>query len=79
MCDFKLRRLGSIQRYSVQCVLPVNLFNEKIFLFLWFWIIFIALVTLISMLVWTVRSVVAIDRTRYIKKHLQRFGKISVR
>ena len=39
-------------RYTVQCVLPINLFNEKIFLFLWFWIFFLTVMNLSSFMHW---------------------------
>lgn len=74
MCDLKVRRLGNVHRYTVQCVLPVNLFNEKIYLFLWFWIIVVIAVTFVSLLKWSLRAIIKIDRHRYIKKHLKLSG-----
>ena len=70
MCDLKVRRLGNVQRYTVQCVLPINLFNEKIYLFLWFWMVFIATMSCLSLLTWTLRSLFYTDRRRYVKKHI---------
>lgn len=77
MCDFKVRRLGNVQRYTVQCVLPINLFNEKIYLFVWFWMVFVAALSCFSLITWILRSVFRTDRHRYVKKHLHLMEKIS--
>lgn len=77
MCDFKVRRLGNVQRYTVQCVLPINLFNEKIYLFVWFWMVFVAAVSCFSLLMWILRSIFRVDRHRYVKKHLRLMDKIE--
>lgn len=77
MCDFKVRRLGNVQRYTVQCVLPINLFNEKIYLFLWFWMVFVAVMTCMSLFTWSLRSIFRTDRHRYVKKHLRLMDKLD--
>jgi hypothetical protein len=72
-----VRRLGNVQRYTVQCVLPINLFNEKIYLFLWFWMVFVAAITCFSLLTWAMRSAFRSDRHRYVKKHLRLMDKLE--
>ena len=76
MCDFKVRRLGNVQRYTVMCVLPINLFNEKIFIFLWFWLIFVALVLVFYTMMWMVRIFLRGSNKRYVKKHLELMDKL---
>ena len=65
-----MRRLGNLQRYTVQCVLTINLFNEMIYLFIWFWLVFVAIMCCLSFLRWALRMLSAMDRKRFIKKHL---------
>lgn len=36
---------GTIQRFDAMCVLGMNIVNEKIYIFLWFWFIILAILT----------------------------------
>uniref|UniRef100_A0A1I8AKI9 Innexin n=1 Tax=Steinernema glaseri TaxID=37863 RepID=A0A1I8AKI9_9BILA len=54
VCDFSVRQVANIQRYSVQCVLVINIFNEKIFILLWFWYMAVMLMTIYSVFYWTI-------------------------
>merc|ERR1719350_181344 len=50
-CTFhKYGPSGNIQRHDAQCVLPINIINEKIYVFLWFWFIFLALISALDLL-----------------------------
>ena len=70
MCDFKIRILGNVQRYSVQCVLPINLYTEKMYVFLWWWMVLLLAISSFSLLVWLVRTIFSQDRLTYIRNHL---------
>jgi hypothetical protein len=54
-CNFAVRNLAdNIHTYTVQCSLPINLFNEKIFLIIWFWLYLTTVVTLFGFIYWVV-------------------------
>ncbi|XP_046445811.1 innexin inx2-like [Daphnia pulex] len=41
---------GTIQRHDALCILALNIINEKIYTFLWFWFIILAIITSIDFL-----------------------------
>lgn len=41
---------GSIQNFDGLCILPLNSINEKIYVFLWFWFVFLSIVTVLWIL-----------------------------
>ena len=45
-CEFhKFGSSGTVQKFDALCVLPLNIINEKIYVFLWFWFICVTLIT----------------------------------
>ncbi|GIY88776.1 innexin inx2 [Caerostris darwini] len=38
---------GDVQRHDAMCILPINIINEKIYIFLWFWFITLAVLSAI--------------------------------
>jgi hypothetical protein len=70
LCDFHIREVGIVHRYTVQCVLPINLFNEKIFLVLWFWILLLATFNIGDFISWILRIVRVDSRSAYVRRKL---------
>ncbi|KAL7668210.1 hypothetical protein ACOME3_008922 [Neoechinorhynchus agilis] len=68
-CDFVVREVGFAHHYTVQCVLKINLFNEVIFTFLWFWMLMILTITTFDLFNWLCRLTLRSD-LRYIRSHL---------
>ena len=73
LCDFEIRHQARIHSYVVQCVLTINLFNEKIFIFIWFWYVFVAMMTIISCVKWLFRALYWPGQVHYVKKQLRAF------
>lgn len=45
-CTFhKFGPSGTIQKHDALCVLALNILNEKIYIFIWFWFILLAIMT----------------------------------
>lgn len=39
-----------MQKHDAMCILPINIVNEKIYVFLWFWFYFIAVVSVLAVI-----------------------------
>lgn len=71
LCDFRIRQLANTHRHTVQCVLPINLFNEKIFIFIWFWLVLMAFISALNFIVWTFRVICLRNQVYFVKRHLR--------
>ena len=76
-CDFKIRELGNDHQYTVQCVLSINIFTEKIYVILWFWFVILTFLTLVDFFLFLFKNGLSSQRKKYIKKHVQIFTKIN--
>jgi len=72
VCDFSIQRPGQILQFTVECVLPLNMFNEKIFVFFFFWLCVLMAATVFSVILWCRRI---IDRKRFFSRLLEVYTK----
>ncbi|KAK3794843.1 hypothetical protein RRG08_056682 [Elysia crispata] len=70
ICDIKVRQLANIQTYSFQCILPLNMYNQKIFLFLWFWLLMISAMNAYSLVKWALYLLSYSNRWRFVKMYV---------
>jgi len=71
LCDFEVRELGNLHRHTVQCVLLINMFNEKIFVFLWWWFLFITIINGLSLIWWIFAVLYTGGNRRLIETYLE--------
>uniref|UniRef100_A0A915ISJ5 Innexin n=1 Tax=Romanomermis culicivorax TaxID=13658 RepID=A0A915ISJ5_ROMCU len=70
LCDLEVRLLGNVHRHTVQCSIQTNDLLEKIFLFVWFWILFCLIWNVGAMIYWTFVSLFSFLRVKFIEGHL---------
>jgi hypothetical protein len=76
-CDFKVRELGNDHHYTVQCVLAINIFTEKMYVILWFWFVILAVLTAVDLIRFLANSVLRGHRYRYVSKHVKIFNNVE--
>ncbi|XP_020292153.1 innexin inx2-like isoform X3 [Pseudomyrmex gracilis] len=67
---------GSVQTHDALCVLPLNVVNEKIFVVLWFWLVFLACVGCLAVIYrytgWCCIHVIVVFSQRWTRVYLLR-------
>uniref|UniRef100_A0A914E8D5 Innexin n=1 Tax=Acrobeloides nanus TaxID=290746 RepID=A0A914E8D5_9BILA len=70
-CDMDIRILGNVQKHTVQCVLVINIFTEKVFILLWIWYTLLAVISFTSLLSWFSSSIPFEQRKKFIARRLE--------
>src|SRR5579883_2751380 len=74
LCEIYIREVGTTHPYLIQCVLRINLFNEVIFICVWYWLLFVICVTAIDLtrhVLLTICSCVSCKRKLFALKYLE--------
>ncbi|CAF0710188.1 unnamed protein product [Brachionus calyciflorus] len=72
-CDFKIRMLGDrLHRHTVQCVVPINIFTEKVFTILWFWLFILNLINIFDFIKWTCYYFSKRIKLNFLTRHLMK-------
>lgn len=71
MCRHTLQHVGASNRLFAQCVLPINMLNEKIYVFLFFFLGAVMLITLISIPLWMSRMGMKKRQRHFVRRFLK--------
>jgi len=77
LCQVRAAIQGGLRTYTCQCVLPINVFNEKIFSIVWFYMAFLLPLNVLSLMFWFWRSF-RCNRLAYIRLCLWRTRLVSM-
>ncbi|KAH7710954.1 Innexin inx-3 [Aphelenchoides avenae] len=67
LCDFVVRQLGNAHRHTIQCMLTINQFNEKMFLFFSVYFFIVGVITFLNLLSWLLALACPSERYRAVR------------
>ena len=70
LCNFDVRRQTKVHTHIVQCTLPINLFNEKLFIFIWFWFVVLAILTSYNFLCWAYQAFSVTHHKEFVRSRI---------
>ena len=53
------------------------MYTEKVYAFLWFWMVFVAALSVLGFIQWLLRAILSSDRVKFIKNHLDLGGRLE--
>ncbi|UJR38508.1 hypothetical protein I4U23_031175 [Adineta vaga] len=68
LCDFHIRELGQDHYYTMECILLINIFYEKIYFAMWIWFAVLFLISLFSFIYSFFLYIPMFSRSQFIKK-----------
>jgi hypothetical protein len=71
LCDFQIRELGERHYYTVECILVINIFIEKMYFILWIWFWILLFITLFDIIRFIYRIFIRHSRHVFITHHLE--------
>lgn len=74
LCDMKVRQLQNLQTYTMQCVLSINLFLEKMFFLLWFCLLFMFIANALSLAKWAFQLISDAQASHFLMNYLWHFA-----
>jgi len=69
---------GTLQYHDSLCVLPINIINEKIYVFLWFWLVILSVITGLALLYHLFVMLTPPVRNMLLKSHAAHQKKVSI-
>ncbi|OAF69070.1 hypothetical protein A3Q56_03180 [Intoshia linei] len=79
LCNFSIRHQARIHEYWVQCALTINVFNEKLFMVLWFWYIFVIIFSSYFLIRLLINSIFWPRQYSHIQKKLDSYSSVARR
>jgi len=71
-CDLRIAHEISDEShfYSIRCILSLNMFVEKIYVFLWIWCLIVATMTFFDLISWSAKFIFMKQNYRFVKNRL---------
>lgn len=69
--QFQVREMGQVVNHTVQCVLLLNLFTEKVFILLYAWFVVLVTFTILNLISWITAIFSSASREHFIFIHLE--------